>query len=119
MSLHRMNLGKIGEDIAVEYLQKRGLSILHRNYRTRFGEIDIVAQEGNKIRFVEVKTRITITKGKPYESVTSQKKHHLRLASTSFLLQNKIKDCKLSLDVISIVLNNDSSVKELLYFEGI
>ena len=112
-------MGKIGEDIATNYLLQKGFTIVQRNYKTRYGEIDIIAQSGNKIRFVEVKTRNTLTRGKPYESVTLRKKHHLRLASTSFLLQTKIKDCKLSLDVISIILNTDSSIKELLYFEGI
>ena len=57
----RQSLGKLGEDLACAELERRGYAILARRYRTRFGEIDIVARDGETIVFVEVKARLTAT----------------------------------------------------------
>lgn len=119
MSFAGKSIGKIGEDFAANYLQKQGYTILHRNYSTRYGELDIIAKKGNKISFIEVKTRSNLLKGKPYEAVTYYKIKHLRSAAEIYLLKNKIKDCKLSLDNISILLNTDNSIKEIFLYENI
>jgi len=65
--------GNIGEDLAAKYLQNLGYAILDRNFHSRFGEIDIVAQEGNTLVFVEVKTRWSKKFGEPAEAVTPGK----------------------------------------------
>ena len=56
-NINNATLGKFGEDYAADQLKKSGYKILNRNYRTKFGEIDIIAQKKNEIIFVEVKTR--------------------------------------------------------------
>lgn len=119
MSFSGKKIGAIGEDIAVNFLKNKGLKIVARNFSTRYGEIDVIAQEGNKLHFIEVKTRTSDDKGKPYEAINKRKVFHLKSAIQIYLLKNKIKECKLSLDAISIWLGQGDSIKELLYFENV
>ena len=72
--VHKKVLGKKGEKLVEEYLKKQGCKILKRNYRTPFGEADIIAQDGDEIAFVEVKTRSSDSYGAPAEAVTRQKR---------------------------------------------
>ena len=65
--------GRAGEEAALQILQMRGYKILDRNFRSRYGEIDIVAQDGNILVFVEVKTRWSRKYGYPEEAVTPRK----------------------------------------------
>lgn len=116
-----MNLqatGANGESIAAQLLLDKGFTIIARNYRTRFGELDIIAKKDEKIHFVEVKTRNSLRHGKPYEAITFYKTKHLMRASTLFLLQNGYKGSKLSLDVISILLENGTP-KHIEHYENI
>lgn len=83
-NLNNQELGKIGEDMATQYLEQQGYYILQRNYRTRQGEIDIIATRGNRIHFVEVKTRRGGKFGQPAESITRHKIHHMRAAAGEY-----------------------------------
>lgn len=114
-----INVGKLGEKLALDFLKEREYEILERNFRSRFAELDIVAKKDGKITFFEVKTRIGTVKGKPYEAVNYHKIIHLKRAIEYFLLKYKIKNYKLSLDLISIILNSDLSVKEIKIYENI
>ena len=73
MTLARQQLGRIGEELAVAELERLGYAILERRYRTRCGEIDIVADEAGTLVFVEVKARATAEFGTAAEAVTRQK----------------------------------------------
>ncbi|MDO8497699.1 MAG: YraN family protein [bacterium] len=119
MSLHNRQVGIVGEDIAVDYLQKRNFSIVKRNFHSNWAELDIIAMKENTLHFVEVKTRIGTLKGKPYESITTAKLSHLKRSIQYFLLKNDYKRCKLSVDVVGIVLKTDLSVVEIKWYEGI
>ena len=78
--------GKLGENIAKDFLVKRGFKILDTNFRySRFGEIDIIASKSNIIYFVEVKYRTTNTFGTPFEAITKQKLEKI-LSSAKFYL---------------------------------
>ncbi|OGK52535.1 hypothetical protein A2970_01120 [Candidatus Roizmanbacteria bacterium RIFCSPLOWO2_01_FULL_44_13] len=103
MSLYRKKTGNQGELDATVYLKGQGFSIIQKNYRTRFGEIDIVAEKNKTLYFIEVKTRSNDSKGKPYESINFYKLTHLKRASDMFLLQNNYKNYKLKLALISIL----------------
>ncbi len=113
------NVGQSGEKIAANYLQKKGYKILHKNFHTHWGEIDIIAEKNNKLCFIEVKTRINTSYGQPYEAVTDRKVQHLMRPINYFLLQKKYKDYKLSLDVVSIILNANKTINEIKHFENI
>lgn len=69
----RKETGRIGEQIAVDYLQEKGWHILHRNWSTRLGELDIIAREGKTVVFVEVRTTTSIRFGYGFQSVDVRK----------------------------------------------
>ena len=82
MTLARQNLGRLGEDLAVRELEARGYAVIARRYRTRCGEIDIIALDGETTVFVEVKARVSSEFGTAAEAVTRAKQ--LRLARMAF-----------------------------------
>jgi putative endonuclease len=112
-------IGKLGEQIALDYLTSRGIQAVEKNYRTKFGEIDLIARQANKIIFIEVKTRVGIQKGKPYEAVTKRKYAHLKLAGQFYVLKKNLKEYKLSIHVVSIVLTQNFKVEEIKHFENV
>lgn len=78
-------LGFVGENAAAEMLRVKGYKILQRNYRCKLGEIDIIAEKGSRISFVEVKTRRTDRYGRPCEAVDGRKQMHIRRAAVCYL----------------------------------
>lgn len=101
----RSELGKFGEDRACEYLIKVGYCILARNYRTRLGEIDIIAVKDQVISFVEVKTRQSCVYGRPVEAVTRAKQRKIHLCAEAYLQDCHLLESmpRLSFDVIEII----------------
>lgn len=119
MTLYKKSFGQLGEKLAENYLKSNAFRILSRNFRTKFGEIDLVAEKEAKIHFVEVKTRTSTLKGKPYEAVNLRKVQHLKSAAHIYITNNKLTGRKYSVDVISIIVNNMGKVEELKYFENL
>ena len=76
--VHKKLLGSQGEKLVCEYLKAQGYKILKRNYRTPFGEADLIAQDGDEITVVEVKTRESASYGTPAEAVGPQKRQRYR-----------------------------------------
>jgi putative endonuclease len=102
MTLQRQQLGKSGEDLAVRALEERGYAILARRYRTRHGEIDIVAQEGNTLVFVEVKARATAEFGTAAEAVTIFKRRRLTAMAADYLARAQWTNRPCRFDVVAI-----------------
>jgi putative endonuclease len=100
--------GQNAENLASEYLSGENVKVVDRNYRTRFGEIDIIGRDGKQIVFFEVKAKSTSNFGKPYEMVTARKKRKIISTAKSYLLEKRInpegKDWRI--DVISIDYEN-------------
>ncbi|MBI3619826.1 YraN family protein [Candidatus Roizmanbacteria bacterium] len=109
----------MGETIAASFLRKKGYRIVVRNFRSRFGEIDIVASLRDKLSFFEVKARVGVQKGKPYEAVGYYKLQHLRRTVAYFLLKNKPAHTKLSIDVISIILDTSYRPSAIDHYENV
>ncbi|MBE6571864.1 MAG: YraN family protein [Ruminococcaceae bacterium] len=86
-NLEKKRLGKLGEDIACAYLEKRGYAIAARNYTVRGGEIDIVAHDKEHVVFVEVKCRENDVFSKARDSVDAKKIAHLVTAAERFLFE--------------------------------
>ena len=86
MTHARQSLGRHGEELACRELQRRGYDIVARRFRTRFGEIDIVARDGPTLVFVEVKTRRTAAFGGPTAAVNAAKQRRLVNMARSFLI---------------------------------
>ena len=96
--------GVYGEICAARYLRDHGFEILSANYRTRFGEIDIVAQKDGVLSFVEVKTRSSGMIAPPAEAVNREKQRKLSLAAAQYL-QGELSDTAARFDVIEVCLD--------------
>lgn len=106
VGLMRLIRGRQGEERAEALLKKRGYRIIERNYRSRYGEIDLVAMDGETIVFVEVKTRTSDAFGSPKCGVDSRKQRHMTLASNAYLIERGISDAYLRFDVVSLEVKN-------------
>ncbi len=87
--VHKKVLGRKGEKLVEEYLKKQGCKILKRNYRTPFGEADLIVEDGDEIAFVEVKTRKTFAYGTPAEAVGKDKQRRYRKIAEFYWLQTR------------------------------
>lgn len=99
----KQKLGNTGEDIAVEYLEKKNYKIIERNYRFGHGEIDIIAGKNNILIFVEVKTRKNLEFGPPELAVTKSKQRQVRKIAEAYLYEKNILDKDCRIDVIAIM----------------
>ncbi len=106
--------GKSGEEAAAALLKENGYKILARNYKSKLGEIDIVAQEKDTICFIEVKTRHTDKFGLPQEAVLGRKQRQISKAAINFLKENKLLDKKARFDVVSIICPQDNPELDLI-----
>lgn len=101
--MDRTLIGKKGEHLARKYFEKKGYKILDHNYRSRYGEIDLIVRKKNDLTFVEVKYRTSLDFGLPYESVKRRKQNKIRKVATLYLVTHKLwnkVDCHF--DIISI-----------------
>lgn len=102
MALKKNELGAKGEDLAIRYLKKRGYRIIERNYRVKLGEIDIIAEQGDDLVFIEVKTRSDTSFGSPFESITVQKQKQLSKVALEYIGKKKCHLCPARFDVVGI-----------------
>ncbi|MCR4276953.1 MAG: YraN family protein [Candidatus Roizmanbacteria bacterium] len=107
MSLYQKNLGKIGENFAIDFLKSHNFSVLEKNFRSRLGEIDIIAKKDHCLYFIEVKTRSNLNHGAPYEAVNKRKIYHIKKTAQFYLLKNKFEDYKLKVAVFSILIEDN------------
>lgn len=99
-------IGKIGEDLAVKYLEQIGYKVIERNFECRQGEIDIIALDKNEIIFIEVKTRTNIRFGVPIDAINEIKQKHLTKAVKYYLYSRNLENEFIRIDVIEIYLYN-------------
>ena len=97
-----INTGRMGENLAIEYLTDKGYVILETNYRNKIGEVDIIAYDKNVLVFVEVKTRLGTNYGYAFESVDSRKQKKIANTSLMYLQKNKMSDVQVRYDVIEV-----------------
>jgi len=120
MTTEKQNIGKLGEDIAVKYLEEHGYKILDRNYRKPWGEIDIVAQQSDELIFVEVKAQNQAFEWRPEENITFHKKHQLSRIVATYLKTNKIpEDQNWRIDVLAIKLNLNTENAQIEHIQNI
>ena len=104
--------GKIGEDLAAEFLKKSGIKILKRNWHySRFGEIDIIALDKNILTFIEVKTRTTENFGHPIEAINERKIGQIRSTAQAYINENPdLKPQGYRFDAISVILSKEPKI---------
>lgn len=113
-----LKTGKLGEEIAKEYLEKKGYKILEQNVRNRFGEIDLVARTRTVLVLVEVRTKIGDLYGTPEESLTKKKLRKLRLNAMSYAARKRWKG-DYRVDAVCIVLKPDGRVERINHYQYI
>ncbi len=105
--LDRLSLGKAGEDCACRELERRGYAILARRYRSRYGEIDIIARDGPTVVFVEVKGRTSSRFGEPAEAVTLHKQTRVTAMAEDYLARHRLLNVPCRFDVVAIAFGSD------------
>ena len=99
---NNIELGKRGEDLAVTYLRKHNYKILERNYRCKFGEVDIIALDKKTLVFIEVKTRTSKEFGSPLTGVTPKKQRQLAKIALYYVQKHRAFDRPARFDVVAV-----------------
>jgi putative endonuclease len=113
--MNRRSKGTEGENLAAQFLEKKGYSILERNYRFGRGEIDLVAKEGQELVFVEVKSRHSQQYGAPEESVTLAKEAQLKKVAEGYLYEHNIENQSCRFDIVTITYQRGAPVLRLIH----
>lgn len=111
----RKVLGARGEDLAVKYLKKKGYKVIERNYRCQWGEIDLVAREGDTLVFVEIKSRSSSGFGLPQDAVDRFKQGKLIEVARAYLAERRLtEDITMRFDVVAVQLTQSGPDIELI-----
>ncbi len=102
MAPNSLQRGDLGEELAAEYLINKGYKILERKYRFEHAEIDLIAEDGEEIVFVEVKARKSKAFGDAEEAITEAKENHVRNAAEGYLYEKNIEDRVCRFDVVAV-----------------
>lgn len=117
MKKFNLETGKLGENIAKNYLQEKGYEILEQNYRNKYAEIDIVAKEKDVMVFVEVKTRIGEQFGTPEDSLNKNKMSRLFRNANMYSARKGFSSYRI--DAICIVLDEERQVQRINHYQNI
>ncbi|MBI2036579.1 YraN family protein [Candidatus Microgenomates bacterium] len=113
MNIYKQDIGKYGEDLAVQFLKKKGYRILERNFHKRYAEIDIVAIDDDTLVFVEVKTRISGEFGEPLEGIGPWKQKALKRAALFYKSLHQELPSGLRIDAVAITLSPARVVEQI------
>ena len=114
MPNRRKKFGEKGEALAAGQLKKEGYQIIETNYRTKLGEIDIIAKDKDTIVFVEVKARSSVRFGSPKWAVTPQKQKKISVVALYYLKSTNQSNAKARFDVVTVALNQDKPRIEII-----
>lgn len=104
--IRKKTLGKLGENIAIDYLKDANYCILEKNFKCRFGEVDIIAKKNNILIFIEVKTRTSLNYGHPSEAIDNFKIKKLRNIADFYTIEKNLEqNYDIGFDVISILIS--------------
>ncbi len=106
----RKKIGQEGEHLAGQWLEKQGFKLLERNWRTKQGEVDLIAQKGKELFFIEVKFRQTSTYGSAWETLHTQKQKRLLKASLSFLQRSPLEFTEIKMAALIIERNQSTGL---------
>lgn len=109
-------LGKLGEEIAQDYLQKKKFRIVEQGFRLYRGEIDLIAYDKETLVFIEVKTRSPGALGLPEEYVDTRKQGQIRKIAEGYLALNNLDDVECRFDVLSIVFD-ENRTRSIIHYK--
>ncbi|HEY1507802.1 MAG TPA: YraN family protein [Solirubrobacteraceae bacterium] len=117
----RRRLGQLGEQLAAEHLLRRGFEIVERNYRTRWGELDIIAYDGRILAFCEVKSRrVAHDRRKAFEALHAPKRNQVRKMAACWLSERSQRPfaSELRFDAIGVTFSPDGRLLGIEHLEG-
>jgi putative endonuclease len=117
--LKRSETGLLGEKLAQAFLKKKGYRILETNYRCRYGEIDIVARQGDRLVFAEVRTKNNLKFGTPEESISYTKMQHMEQAAECYVQEHQAEGLNWRIDLIAVELDADRRVQRIEQIENV
>jgi putative endonuclease len=115
--MYKKRLGKLGEDLAKNYLQTQGFEIKKSNFHVRGGEIDIIAKKGSTWHFIEVKTRTSKAFGELIEQISERQLVKITQAAELYLQQNQLVDPEWQIDVVTVYYQKPKS--DVKYFPNV
>ena len=116
---YKQRIGKYGEDLACDFLKRKGYKIISRNIKLSFQEIDIISKFGDTIVFVEVKTRTGNSFGEADEVVTDEKVENLQKAICQYLSINNLDSSQIRLDLIAIDISKENKTARIRHYKDI
>ena len=114
-----INIGKLGEEIALNYLESKGFTHISSNQHFTTGEIDLIMQDGEFIVFVEVKSLQSFSPFSIYETLTKKKKWRLKKAVNAWLAKNNKQSSIWRMDFVGVILDNHLNAEKIEHFEFI
>lgn len=106
--MSRKRTGDRGEEAALRYLLREGYTLVERNYRTRFGEVDLILRDGDTLVFVEVKLRRNAAFGSPLEAVTARKQQTIRALAEGYIAEKDLDSQEVRFDVVGLLAGTGS-----------
>lgn len=116
--MKRSETGILGEKLSQNFLKKKGYRILETNYRCRYGEIDIVARQGDCLVFVEVRTKTNLMFGSPEESISYTKMQHMEQAAEYYIQEHRACGLSWRIDLIAIELDTNRRPQRIEQIEN-
>ena len=111
---NKRDRGTEAETLAANFLEERGMRIIERNFRFERGEIDIIAEDGDELVFVEVKARRSNAFGEPEDAVTPEKEEQIKKVAEGYLFERQIEDRPCRFDVVAVsVVNGKQTITHL------
>lgn len=114
MGSRHLQVGHQGEAIALKYLKKKGYKILEQNYRSKLGEIDIIAKDRDTLVFIEVKTRQTLRYGHPKGAITPNKQKKISIVALGYLKETRQSFRRARFDVVSVIIREKAPEVEIV-----
>ena len=118
MANNNLKVGEKGEQVAESYLKKKGYSVLERNYKNKYGEIDLIAKEGSELVFIEVRSKTENDFGMPEETVKGKKKKKLKQNALAYTTFNNY-DGFYRIDLVCVVFTKNGEIKRLTHHKNI
>lgn len=118
MKTHNLQTGALGEQFAKEYLEKNGYKVVDQNYKTKYAEIDLIAEKGKELIFVEVRTKTGEQFGTPEETIDYKKRAKLMRNARSYVARKKFKGLY-QIDAICIIIDSAQRIQRLSHYQSI
>ncbi len=116
MKIYNKETGRIGEELARNFLKDKGYEIVKSNFSTRFGEIDLICKDGDTLVFVEVKTKKGLDFGMPEDMYTKGKAERVKRMASVYL-EGRETNCRI--DMVAVVLGDNNKPERMTHYPNV